>query len=43
MKKLAFHLGCSRLEVSNALNALADQERLILKRGIIEIPALQLL
>lgn len=43
MKKLANELGSSRLDVSNALNRLANQERIILKRGIIEIPALQLL
>ena len=43
MKTLAEELGCSRLDVSIALNKLADNERIILTRGIIEIPALQLL
>jgi CRP-like cAMP-binding protein len=43
MKRLANELCTSRLEVSIALNNLANQERIILKRGIIEIPALQLL
>jgi len=43
MLQLAKELGYSRLEISNALNGLADAERIILKRGIIEIPALQLL
>ena len=43
MNRLSMELGCSRLEVSIALNQLAHQERIILKRGIIEIPALQLL
>ena len=43
MTQLAKELGYSRLEISNALNALSDAERIILKRGIIEIPALQLL
>ena len=39
----AKELGYGRLEISKALNALAEAERIILKRGIIEIPALQLL
>ncbi len=43
MLQLAKELGYSRLEISVALNNLADAERIILKRGIIEIPALQLL
>jgi CRP-like cAMP-binding protein len=43
MVRLANEMGCSRLEISAALNELADLERIILKRGIIEIPALQLL
>lgn len=43
MVHLANELYCTRLEVSNALNELANNERIILKRGIIEIPALQLL
>lgn len=43
MAQLAKELGYGRLEISKALNSLADAERIILKRGIIEIPALQLL
>ncbi len=43
MTDLAEELNSSRWAVSNALNELADEERIILKRGIIEIPALQLL
>ena len=43
MVQLAKELGYARLEISKALNALADAERIILKRAIIEIPALQLL
>jgi hypothetical protein len=43
MVQLAKEVGYARLEISKALNALADAERIILKRGIIEIPALQLL
>ena len=43
MAQLAKELGYGRLEISKALNALAEAERIILKRGIIEIPALQLL
>lgn len=43
MVHLASELSCSRLDVSVALNELANMERIILKRGIIEIPALQLL
>lgn len=43
MTQLAKELGYGRLEISKALNALADAERIILKRGIIVIPALQIL
>lgn len=43
MTQLAHELNVKRLEVSNALNAMEQAERIILKRGIIEIPALQLL
>lgn len=43
MTQLAHELNVNRLEVSNALNAMEQAERIILKRGIIEIPALQLL
>lgn len=43
MTQLGTELNKSRMDVSNALNALADAEKIILKRGIIEIPALQLL
>lgn len=43
MTDLSVELNDSRLHVSEALNALAEEDRIILKRGIIEIPALQLL
>lgn len=43
MVQLAKELCYGRSEISKALNSLADAERIILKRGIIEIPALQLL
>lgn len=43
MKQLAEELNINRDTVSEALNTLADKERIILKRGKIEIPALQLL
>ncbi len=43
MTDLAEELSASRGAVSQALNELAEQERIILRRGIIEIPALQLL
>ena len=43
MVQLARETNLSRLEVSKALNMLQDEEKIILKRGIIEIPELQLL
>ncbi|MBQ0073215.1 MAG: Crp/Fnr family transcriptional regulator [Prevotella sp.] len=43
MTQLASELNTSRLEVSIALNKMAEAERIILKRGIIEVPTLQLL
>lgn len=43
MIQLATELNASRLDVSIALNAMADAEKIILKRGIVEVPALQLL
>ena len=43
MTQLANELNDSRINISNALNQLADEEKIILRRGIIDIPALQLL
>lgn len=43
MTQLAAELHFSRLEVSIALNALEDEEKIILRRGIIDIPEVQLL
>lgn len=43
MAQFAEELNVSRLEVSIALNQLADEEKIILRRGMIEVPALQLL
>lgn len=43
MTQLAEELNVSRLEISNALNNLNSADKIILHRGIIEIPALQLL
>ncbi len=43
MTQLAEELNISRTEVSSALNALNSADKIILHRGIIEIPALQLL
>jgi len=43
MAQLAEELNTSRLEISNALNALNAADKIILHRGVIEIPALQLL
>lgn len=43
MTVLAKELGCSRLEVSEALHRLEEKELLIVKRTIIEVPMLQLL
>jgi CRP-like cAMP-binding protein len=43
MTQLAMEVNDSRLNVSIVLNELERDERIILKRGIIEIPALQIL
>ncbi len=43
MTQLADETHFSRLEISNALNALHNEDKIILKRGIVEVPALQLL
>ncbi len=43
MAELAAELNVSRLEVSNTLNALHNEEKIIQRRGMIDIPALQLL
>ncbi len=43
MTVLARELGCSRLEVSEALHRLEERQLLIVKRTIVEIPMLQLL
>lgn len=43
MTVLARELGCSRLEVSEALHRLEEKQLLIVRRTIIEIPMLQLL
>ena len=43
MTVLARELGCSRLEVSEALHRLEGKQLLIVRRTIIEIPMLQLL
>ncbi len=43
MTQLAQELNRNRLEISQALNAMAEAEKIILKRGIIEVPALQML
>lgn len=43
MAQLAEELCTSRMEISNALNALNSADKIILHRGVIEIPALQLL
>lgn len=43
MQQLADELNISRLEVSVALNQMQQQEKIILRRGIIEVPALQIL
>lgn len=43
MRQLADEINFSRMEVSQALNAMEKEEKIILKRGIIEVPALQLL
>lgn len=41
MLDFARELGCSRIEVSNALHELEDQELLIIKRGGVEVPMLE--
>ena len=43
MQQLANELHFTRLEISIALNSLQEEEKIILKRVIIEIPELQLL
>lgn len=43
MKTMARELGCSRLEVSNALHELEDEEKIIISRERIEIPMLEIL
>ena len=43
MKTLARELGCSRLEVSEALHLLQDKELIRLRRSAIEVPMMQLL
>lgn len=43
MAQLANELNVSRLDISNALNALNEAEKIIQRRGMIDIPALQLL
>lgn len=43
MTQLAKELNCSTTDISKALKKLDEAERIILKRGLIEIPALQLL
>lgn len=43
MLSLARELGCSRIEVSNALHCLEDRELLRIKRGGVEVPMMELL
>lgn len=43
MTTMAKELGCSRLEVSEALHQLEEKQLIIVKRSIIEVPVLQLL
>lgn len=43
MTTLAEELNSSRLEISEALGAMEDKEKIIHKRGIIEVPEIQLL
>lgn len=43
MRQLAHELNTSRLDVSIALNAMEQEEKIILKRGMIVIPAPELL
>lgn len=41
MNILARELGCSRLEVSQALHSLEDKELIIMRRAFIEVPMMQ--
>lgn len=43
MTQLATELNANRLEVSKALNALAEEEKILITRNIVTVPALQLL
>lgn len=43
MAQLASELNVSRLDVSNALSAMNEADKIIQRRGMIEVPALQLL
>lgn len=43
MRQLAHELHCSRLEVSKALNAMSDEQQIILQRGMITVPTPELL
>ncbi len=43
MAQLATELNASRLDISYALNELHNAEKIILRRGMVEVPALQLL
>lgn len=43
MNVMAKELGCSRLEVSEALHRLEDRQLIVMRRSYIEIPTLQLL
>jgi len=43
MRQLAYELNASRLDVSKALNQMEQEEKIILKRGMIVIPAPELL
>ena len=43
MSQMAEEINASRQDVSNVLNKLDDDEKIILKRGIVDIPNIQLL
>ena len=43
MSQLANELNVSRLDISNALNSMNEAEKIIQRRGMVEVPALQLL
>lgn len=43
MNAFAKELGCSRLEISEALHSLQDKQLLLIRRSFIEVPMLQLL